>query len=130
MFNQIHMNKFRERPEGLKDGWAKSIWLKKHDYKTHYWSQWLTLYEMRDIGRTMYYPDTEEVANWMIKHRTVRVTERSICFNIRAFCWASGKRLFLKPVIVVHTQITGPGEPVDEKFYFEPKQYTVWLLKN
>ena len=130
MFDQIRMNKFRERPNGLKDGWAKSIWLEKNDYKTYYWARWLKLHEMRDIGRTMYNPDTEEVANWMIKNRTVRVEEISICFNIRAFCWDSGKRMFLKPVTVVHTQIDGPGDPVKEKFYFEPKHYTLWLMKQ
>lgn len=131
MFDQIRMNKFREAdPTKNKDGWAKSIWLIKNDYKTYYWDQWLKLHEMRDIGRVMYNPDTEEIGDWMIRERTVEVCEKRVCFNPRAFCWASGKRLFLKPATVIHTMITGPGDPLKETFYFEPKRYTMWLLKT
>jgi len=131
MFDQIRMNKFRESTKTrTKNGWAKKLWLEKNDYKTYYWSQWLKLYEMRTIGRKMYNPDTEEIADWMIRERRVRSEEKPVCFNFRAFCWASGKRLFLKPVTVVHTKIDGPGDPVREKFYFSPKHYTLWLMKQ
>lgn len=131
MFDQIRMNKFREsRSARTKDVWAKKLWLEKNDYKTYYWSQWLKLHEMRTIGRKMYNPDTEEIADWMIRERTREVCEKRICFNLRSFCWASGKRMFLKSVTVVHTQIDGPGDPVKEKFYFSPKHYTLWVMKQ
>jgi len=78
----------------------------------------------------MYTPETAEVGDWMILNRTVKTVEKRICLNPGAFCWDSGKRLFLKPATVVHTLITGPGDPLKEKFYFEPKRYTAWLLKQ
>ena len=131
MFDQIRVNRFRESTDTRsKDGWAKELWLEKNDYKTYYWEQWLKLHEIRIIGRKIFNPTTEEIADWMIRERRVRSEEKSICFNFRAFCWASGNRLFLKPVTVVHTQIDGPGDPVREKFYFSPKHYTLWLMKQ
>lgn len=108
----------------------KLRWLAANEHKSTYWSQWLKLHDMRDIGRKMYNPDTEEIGDWMILNRKTQVVEKKICFNPRAFCWDSGKRLFLKPVTVVHTVITGPGDPLKETFYFEPKRYTTWLLKQ
>lgn len=113
-----------------KDLNAKIKWLEVNEHKKYYWSQWINLSTMKQIGREMYNPDTEEIANWMIRERTVEAKEKSICFNPRAFCWDSGKSLFLKPVTVVHTLVTGPGDTLKETFYFEPKRYTAWLLKQ
>lgn len=113
-----------------KDADIKLRWLAANEHKTFYWEQWLKLSEIKNIGRKMYNPDTEEIADWMIRERTVEVKGKSICFNPRAFCWDSSKSLFLKPVTVVHTLVTGPGEPLGETFYFEPKRYTAWLLKQ
>lgn len=112
------------------DADRKLRWLAANEYKSTYWQQWLRLGTIKQIGREMYNPETEEIGDWMIRERTVEVCEKRVCFNPRAFCWDSGKRLFLKPVTVVHTMITGPGDPLKEKFYFEPKRYTTWLLKN
>jgi hypothetical protein len=112
------------------DAEYKLRWLEENDYKTYYWAQWITLKQLKTIGKDMYNPDTEEIADWMIRERTIEVKGKSICFNPRAFCWDSGKRLFLKPVTVIHTMITDPGDPLKETFYFEPKRYTMWLLKT
>jgi len=30
----------------------------------------------------------------------------------------------------VQTLVTGPGDPLEETFYFSPSNYTIWLLKN
>jgi len=108
----------------------KLLWLEKNNYKTHYWLQWLKLHEIKNIGRKMYSPETEEIGNWMIRERTVETTEKQVCLNPRAFCWATGKGLFLKPATVVHTLITGPGDPLKETFYFSPGDYTLWLLQH
>lgn len=108
----------------------KLRWLEANEYKSTCWQQWLKLNEMRDMGRKIYNPDTAEIGDWMIKNRAVRVNKKRFCFNPRAFCWNSGKSLFLKPATVVKTVIEGPGDPLKETFYFEPKRYTVWLLKN
>jgi hypothetical protein len=109
---------------------AKIKWLKDNDHKTYYWSQWLKVSEMKNIGKIRYNPDTEEISNWMIRKRSVKVDDNQLCFNPTAFCWSSGKRLFLKRATVVHTLITGPGDPLREKFYFDPKRYTLWLLNE
>lgn len=112
------------------DADCKLRWLAANEHKSTYWQQWLRLGTIKKIGREMYNPETEEIVNWMIRERTVEVCEKRICFNPSAFCWDSGKSLFLKPVTVVHTVVTGPGDPLGETFYFEPKRYTAWLLKN
>lgn len=120
-FNEIYQHK---------DANLTSRWLEANKHKKHYWQLWLPLDKIKQIGKDMYNPDTEEIANWMIQERTVEVKGKSICFNPRAFCWDSGKSLFLKPATVVHTVVTGPGDPLRETFYFEPKRYTARLLKT
>ena len=113
-----------------KDADIKLRWLAANDHKSAYWQQWLRLDVIKKIGKDMYSPDTVEIADWMIRNRTDRVSQKQICFNPRAFCWSSGRSLFLKPVTVVHTLVTGPGDPLKEKFYFTPKHYTLWLMKE
>lgn len=113
-----------------KDLNAKIKWLNDNDHKTYYWSQWLKVSEMKTIGKKRWDPDTEEMTEWMIRERTNEVKENRLCFNPFAFCWDSGRRLFLKRATVVHTLVTGPGDPLKETFYFEPKRYTLWLLKK
>lgn len=109
---------------------AKIKWLRKNEYKKWYWWQWS---EISDRFRMMLKnsdPNMDDIANWMIRERTIGVDENRLCFNPWAFCWSSGKRLFLKRATVVHTEITGPGDPLKESFYFDPKRYTIWLLKQ
>jgi hypothetical protein len=74
-------------------------------------------------------PMDDELNDWVISYRTTRTVDR-ICFNPRAFCWATGQRLFLKVATHVYTRIDGPGSPVLTVYYFTPKHYTVWLLKD
>jgi len=115
-----------------RDANLKSRWLKANKHKKHYWQLWLPLDKIKQMGDKMYDPDVEKIANWMIRERTVKVREKSICFNPCAFCWDSGKSLFLKPVTVVHTVIIAFHDDLalEEKFYFEPKKYTARLLKT
>ena len=110
----------------------KLRWLEAeaNKHKRYFWQSRLTIPDLKEIDNKMYNPDTVEIGDWMIKKRAVKVYEKRICFNPGAFCWESGKRLFLKPAMVVKTVIEGPGDPVRETFYFEPKRYTTWLLKN
>jgi hypothetical protein len=74
-------------------------------------------------------PMANELNDWVISYRTTRTVDR-MCFNPRAFCWATGQRLFLKVATHVYTRINGPGSPVLNVYHFTPKHYTVWLLKN
>lgn len=113
-----------------KDADFKLRWLEANEHKSGYWQQWLRLGDIKTMGRDMYNPDTVEIGDWMIRERTVKTENKRFCLNPRAFCWATGKGLFLKPATVVHTLITGPGDPLKETFYFTPKHYTVWLMKN
>ena len=112
------------------DADRKLRWLAANEHKSTYWQQWLRLGDIKTMGRDMYNPDTVEVGDWMIRERTVKVCEKRICFNPRAFCWSSGKSLFLRPATVVNTLVAGPGDPLKETFYFEPKRYTIWLIKT
>jgi len=109
---------------------AKIKWLTENEYKKYYWTQRFSMAQLWNIGQTKYSPVLEEVSNWMILFRCVKTSEQRVCLNPRAFCWATGRRLFLKPATAVYCEITGPGDPVRETFYFVPKEYTMWLLSN
>lgn len=115
-----------------RDANLKSQWLEANKHKKHYWQLWLPLDKIKQMRYKMYDPDVAEIANWMIRERTVKVREKSICFNPCAFCWDSGKSLFLKPVTVVHTVIQPPHDDLalEEKFYFEPKKIHCAAVKN
>lgn len=113
-----------------KDGYCKMIWLENNQYKKYFWSQWLKAEEIKNIGKVEYCPETDEISNHMILNRREKVVDKRICLNPFAFCWDSGRSVFLKPVTVVHTIIYGPGEPLREKFYFETKRFSLWLIKN
>jgi hypothetical protein len=76
-----------------------------------------------------YSPSFETIGDWMIRERVKKTVERR-SFNPKAFCWASGKSLFLRKSVLVISEIQGPGDPVVEWFYFKPSQYTLWLLKD
>lgn len=71
----------------------------------------------------------QTLSDWAIKHRAVSNRE-VICFKPFARCWQSRNHLFLRKAVKVRTEITGPGDPIIEHYYFSPKQYTKWLLLN
>jgi hypothetical protein len=113
-----------------KDLRIKIEWIKANEHKKYHWWQWIALDDVKKMFKNTFILEVEDMADWMIRQRTVEVNENRICFNPRAFCWESGKRLFLKRATVVHTLVIGPGDPLKETFYFEPKRYTMWLLKQ
>ena len=45
-------------------------------------------------------------------------------------CWESGKFLFLRKAIRVECVLHGPGDDIRTYYYFEPKQWTIRLLKK
>lgn len=64
-----------------------------------------------------------------LKRRVVSVSQ-VICLRPFEQCWDSSKRLFLKKCVKVTCAIYGPGEPVYTFYYFEPKRWTLRLLKQ
>jgi hypothetical protein len=45
-------------------------------------------------------------------------------------CWDSGKSLFMKSCVRVTCAVSGPGDDVRTFYYFEPKRWTIRLLKK
>ena len=106
----------------------KTAWLRKNKYKKYYWSAALSIKQIREIGD--FTEGSEIMINWMIRTRTVDTRQVRYCLNPRAFCWSTGKSLFLKTATIICTEISGPGSKVTEKFYFTPGEYSLWLLRN
>jgi hypothetical protein len=108
----------------------KEKWLVKYEWRRHYLAFILSMEEVYAMTKeTCYSPSFETIGDWMIRERTKQTIDRRL-FRPGAFCWATGKSLFLKKSVIVVTEVGGPGQPVVEKFYFSPKQYTLWLLKD
>lgn len=62
--------------------------------------------------------------------RRVESVSKITCLRPFERCWDSNKRLFLKKCVKVTCAIHGPGEPVYTFYYFEPKRWTLRLLKK
>jgi hypothetical protein len=45
-------------------------------------------------------------------------------------CWDSRKSLFMKSCIRVTCGLSGPGDTIYTFYYFEPKRWTIRLLKK
>jgi hypothetical protein len=109
---------------------CKAKWLEKNDYKKDYFTYQMNMEDALSITNgTSYSPELETIGDWMIRDRVKKISERR-SFNPRAFCWATGKRLFLRNSVIVICEITGPGTPAIQRFYFTPRQYTLRLLKD
>lgn len=52
------------------------------------------------------------------------------CLKPWSRCWDSGKKLFMKRCVKVTCCLYGPGDPVITVYYFEPKYWTLRLLKK
>lgn len=67
--------------------------------------------------------------------RIVRCVERPHAVLEMKRCWTfkncavSGKRLWLKPCVRVVLKYDGPGTPVYDYVYFDPKEYLLCQLK-
>jgi hypothetical protein len=113
----------------------KEKWLVKYDQQRHYLAFILPMEEVYAMTKeTSYSPSLETIGDWMIRERTTKTIERRV-FSPTAFCWATGKSLFLKKSVIVVSEIgvhagNGLGPPVVEKFCFSPKHYTAWVLKH
>jgi hypothetical protein len=110
----------------------KEKWLVKYEWRRHYLAFILPMAEVYVMNKqTTYSPSLETIGDWLIKERTTKTIERRV-FNPTAFCWATGKSLFMKKSVIVVSEIGGPGvgPPVVEKFCFSPKHYTAWVLKH
>jgi hypothetical protein len=62
--------------------------------------------------------------------RRVEYVFQTRCLRPFTRCWDSNKPLFLKKCVKVVCALHGPGEPVFTQYYFEPKRWTLRLLKK
>jgi hypothetical protein len=78
------------------------------------------------------YNEREDPRAWgeIDLERRIESVSNITCLRPFKCCWDSGKPLFLKKCIKVTCAIYGPGEPVYTFYYFEPKRWTVRLLKK
>lgn len=67
----------------------------------------------------------KDIGDWIIVNKTIKVKKR-IVFNPRAFCWDTGKSLFLKKATLVVCGL----EKKRIVFYFSKNRHTTWLIKN
>lgn len=64
------------------------------------------------------------------RERITNVSNEKICLNPKAKCYVTGKRLFGRKCIVVDCVFEVPIDMFTSRYYFEPKQYTVWCLRK
>ena len=66
----------------------------------------------------------------LLRENTTKVTDCR-CWTVDAQCYVTKKFLFGKKCTKVVVTINGIGSPtVKRTFYFDPKQYTLWLLRK
>lgn len=73
--------------------------------------------------------DARRIGEIDLERRIESVSE-VVCLRPFERCWDSNKRLFLKKCVKVTCAIYGPGEPCYTFYYFEPKRWTLRLLKK
>jgi hypothetical protein len=62
--------------------------------------------------------------------RRVIYTREITCLIPWKRCWDSKKSLFLKQCIRVTCGLNGPGDTIITNYYFEPKRWTLRLLRK
>lgn len=65
---------------------------------------------------------------WMFNNRRIG-RKRKLSFIPRR-CYLSDKPLWLKRCEVVYCMVTGPGDPVYETFWCDPKEFLFYEIKN
>jgi hypothetical protein len=73
--------------------------------------------------------DPWEFAEEDLEHRVVN-TKQVRCLIPWKRCWDSRKSLFMKSCVRVTCAVSGPGDDVRTFYYFEPKRWTIRLLKQ
>lgn len=73
--------------------------------------------------------DPRTIGEIDLKRRAVDIDEVR-CLIPWQKCWDSGKRLFMKSCIRVTCALTGPGDTIYTFYYFEPKRWTIRVLKQ
>jgi hypothetical protein len=64
----------------------------------------------------------------MFKHRRIGKRKR---YSLKPRkCYLSGKHLWLKQCVVVTSMITGPGAPMFEDFWCDPKEFFLDEIKG
>lgn len=64
-----------------------------------------------------------------LKCRVVNIEEIR-CLIPWERCWDSNKRLFWKQCVKVTCALAGPGDDIRTYYYFDPKRWTLRLLKQ
>jgi hypothetical protein len=79
----------------------------------------------------MYLEETDyRVMGEIDLERRVESISEIFCLSPFAKCWDTRKKLFLKKCVKVTCAVYGPGDPVHTFYHFDPKRWTLRLLKN
>lgn len=65
---------------------------------------------------------------YIFNNKRVGVESRVCLFPRR--CYLSGKKIWLKKCQVIYTMLTGPGDPVVDKFWCDPAEFLMYELKR
>jgi hypothetical protein len=134
----------------IKSSWRRTRWLTKHRNDLEMLAcdlsiaQYAELYSSR-VTKTNWTTGLGSlnglsIANWAIKNKRFKFRTGRV-YNPYAFCWLSGKSMFLKTAAVCWVSLesedsetpgwsrVGPWSPFI-KFYFNPEEYLIWILSN
>lgn len=79
-----------------------------------------------------YYNEREDPRAWgeLDLERRIVYVEETTCLIPWKRCWDSRKFLFLKKSVKVTCGLSGPGDTILTRYYFEPTLWTLRLLKQ
>lgn len=66
--------------------------------------------------------------HWMFNNRRF-ARKKKISLRPRK-CYLSNKSLWFKECVVIYCMVTGPGDPVYESFWCDPKELFLYEIKN
>lgn len=73
----------------------------------------------------------ERVTDYEMLKKRITHIEDCRCWELKARCYVSKKRLFGRKCTKVHTQRDGIRfESIKKTFYFDPNQFLIWQMKG
>lgn len=74
------------------------------------------------------FPDPSMSKMWLFNNRRIDCKTKR-CWLPKT-CYLSGKKLWLKKCEVITTMVTGPGFPVYETYWCDPREFLLHELKR
>lgn len=65
---------------------------------------------------------------WMFTHRRIGKQEKISVLPRK--CYLSGRSIWLKKSICVTSMVTGPGEPMFQSYWCDPKEFLIFEMKR